>query len=214
MPTENRYSNTENAPCPFCGGQVDPEGWLRGDGARGPECESCGATAPHLALWNGAQPAQQHLAEPVPAFENCIDARAYIADLFRQRLRRCDFDQYIAERLAGDFAFALANWLVTERQQAQQRQGEPVALPARKPWDGLAATGENLKVSGWNEYRDAVEKLGPLYTHADPAEVERLRAVIEQQKNLIESLRAELVESHSIDASAEPSAPVTNEAQP
>ncbi|WP_145182362.1 hypothetical protein [Pseudomonas sp. URMO17WK12:I11] len=38
-------------------------------------------------------------------------------------------------------------------------------------------------------------------------EIERLRAVIEQQKSLIESLRAELVESHSIDASAEPSAP-------
>lgn len=46
----------------------------------------------------------------------------------------------------------------------------------------------------------------PLYTHADPGEVERLRTVIEQQKNLIASLRAELVESRSIDASAEPSA--------
>lgn len=60
--------------------------------------------------------------------------------------------------------------------------------------------------------RDAEDRAGsdpitPLYTHADPAEVERLRAVIEQQKNLIESLRAELVESQSIDASAEPSAP-------
>ncbi|WP_296267377.1 hypothetical protein [Pseudomonas sp. UBA6562] len=65
MPTENRSSDTENAPCPFCDGRVDPEGWLRGDGARGPECESCGATAPNLALWNGAQPAQQHQGEPV-----------------------------------------------------------------------------------------------------------------------------------------------------
>lgn len=65
MPTENRSSNTENAPCPFCGGQVDPEGWLRGDGMRGPECDSCGATAPNLALWNGAQPAQHHQGEPV-----------------------------------------------------------------------------------------------------------------------------------------------------
>ena len=33
-------------------------------------------------------------------------------DLFKQRLRRHDFNQYITERLAGDFAFALANWLI------------------------------------------------------------------------------------------------------
>ncbi|MDV9030525.1 hypothetical protein Q7C30_000205 [Pseudomonas sp. RAC1] len=65
MPTENLSSNTENAPCPFCGGQVDPECWLRGDGSRGPECESCGATASNLELCNSAQPAQQHQDEPI-----------------------------------------------------------------------------------------------------------------------------------------------------
>ncbi|MGN8259459.1 hypothetical protein ACLEJW_09015 [Pseudomonas sp. SMSB3] len=42
-------------------------------------------------------------------------------------------------------------------------------------------------------------------------EIERLRVVIEQQKSLIESLRAELVESYSTDASAEPSAPVEHD---
>ncbi len=51
-------STEKNAPCPFCGGRVDPEGWLRGDGVRGPECESCGATAPTLAVWNSAQLAE------------------------------------------------------------------------------------------------------------------------------------------------------------
>lgn len=65
MPTENRSSNTENAPCPFCGGQVDPEGWLRGDGVRGPECESCGATAPTIGVWNSVKPAEQHQGVPV-----------------------------------------------------------------------------------------------------------------------------------------------------
>lgn len=66
MPTENRSSNTEKySPCPFCSGRVDPEGWLRGDGMRGPECESCGATAPSLAVWNGSQPAQQPHPEPI-----------------------------------------------------------------------------------------------------------------------------------------------------
>lgn len=52
-------SNKEqkHARCPFCGGKVDPNGWLRGDGVRGPECESCGATAPNIDLWNqAAQP--------------------------------------------------------------------------------------------------------------------------------------------------------------
>ncbi len=41
-----------NAPCPFCGGRVDPVGWLRNDGVRGPECDDCGATAPSLEAWN------------------------------------------------------------------------------------------------------------------------------------------------------------------
>lgn len=65
MPTENLSSNKENSPCPFCGGQVDPEGWLRGDGVRGPECDSCGATAPTLGEWNSVKPAEQHQGEPV-----------------------------------------------------------------------------------------------------------------------------------------------------
>lgn len=43
-------------PCPFCGSHaVDPAGWLDGDGRRGPECESCGATASSLAEWNMRQ---------------------------------------------------------------------------------------------------------------------------------------------------------------
>lgn len=38
--------------CPFCGGGVDPSGWLDGNGNRGPECEMCGATAPDMETWN------------------------------------------------------------------------------------------------------------------------------------------------------------------
>jgi hypothetical protein len=55
-----------------------------------------------------------------------------------------------------------------------------------------------------SEVGQPVVCLGPM---ADSGEVERLRAVIEQQKNLIASLRNELVESRSIDASAETSVP-------
>ncbi len=65
MPKENRSSNTENLPCPFCAGRVDPGGWLRGDGTRGPECESCGATAPTLSVWNSANPTTQPHPDPI-----------------------------------------------------------------------------------------------------------------------------------------------------
>lgn len=42
----------ELKPCPFCGGECDPEGWLDGNGLRGPECEECGATARSAEAWN------------------------------------------------------------------------------------------------------------------------------------------------------------------
>ncbi|HCF5915432.1 TPA: hypothetical protein NIH48_004877 [Pseudomonas aeruginosa] len=48
---EQAGGDVEPAPCPFCGGEVDPTGWLRGDGARGPECNYCGATARSMEAW-------------------------------------------------------------------------------------------------------------------------------------------------------------------
>lgn len=48
-----------NLPCPFCGGDVDPDGWLNGNGERGPECETCGATAPSLKRWNIRVPVKE-----------------------------------------------------------------------------------------------------------------------------------------------------------
>ncbi len=39
------------APCPFCGSE-DVYGWVNGDGQRGPECMSCGATALNVEKWN------------------------------------------------------------------------------------------------------------------------------------------------------------------
>lgn len=73
-----------------------------------------------------------------------------------------------------------------------------------------AVTTSAVQVMDWDDDGEPVQSL---YTHADPGEVERLRAVIDQQKSLIASLRAELVESYSIDASAEPSAPVPFQAR-
>ena len=51
--------------CPFCGGNVDPAGWLRGDGVRGPECEDCGATASSMDVWNKRAAPEAPRQEPV-----------------------------------------------------------------------------------------------------------------------------------------------------
>ncbi|MCE0778879.1 DUF3850 domain-containing protein [Pseudomonas sp. NMI542_15] len=79
-------------------------------------------------------------------------------------------------------------------------------------------TGEDVwQFAGWSWEQDcftqgAGDPIGwlPLLDtpHTDPCEVERLRSAIKQQKSLIASLRAELVESRSIDASAEPTAAI------
>lgn len=59
----NVTAEKTNLPCPFCGCQVDPEGWLgtdnNGNKKRGPECHFCGATAPTLGQWN-----KRHQFEP------------------------------------------------------------------------------------------------------------------------------------------------------
>lgn len=56
----------------------------------------------------------------------------------------------------------------------EQHQGEPVVLPARCVSKLFSAH----YVRGWNACLDEIAKLGPLYTHADPGEVERLRAAL------------------------------------
>lgn len=54
---------SSNSLCPFCGGTVDPTGWMgndsRGNRIQGPECNDCGATAPSLEVWN-----KRHAHEP------------------------------------------------------------------------------------------------------------------------------------------------------
>ncbi|MCE0961759.1 hypothetical protein [Pseudomonas putida] len=93
----------------------------------------------------------------------------------------------------------------------EQRKGEPVMrLECEKLWGGDGEYAVDFVKPGW--LQECRKKGGTflLYTHADPGDVERLRSVIEQQTNLIASLRAELVESRSIDAIAEPSAPAVS----
>ena len=42
---------TDLKPCPFCGGEADPQGWKADDGRTGPECKSCGATGASEVDW-------------------------------------------------------------------------------------------------------------------------------------------------------------------
>ena len=101
---------------------------------------------------------------------------------------------------------------------AEQHHGEPVALPSRmdhadtRNYDSPVEI-HNATVAGWNACLDKIAKLGPLYTHADPGEVERLR---KENENLragwykdesdnnrfwpeeIEALRAELAERDAL----------------
>jgi len=65
--------------CPFCGGQVDPNGWLRNDGVRGPECEQCGATAESIEAWNTRTPDTERERR---AFE----AQELLAEIYRRYL--------------------------------------------------------------------------------------------------------------------------------
>jgi hypothetical protein len=58
MSNENKVKDmSNNKKCPFCSGEVDPDGWL-GDGGktRGPECSDCGATAGSIDDWNTRAP--------------------------------------------------------------------------------------------------------------------------------------------------------------
>lgn len=73
----------------------------------------------------------------------------------------------------------------------EQHQGEPVALPERKGthlrYDTLMPTFSK----GWNACLTEIAKLGPLYEHADPGEVERLRLEALRWKGVAETLQVD-----------------------
>lgn len=87
---------------------------------------------------------------------------------------------------------------------AEQRQGEPVALPGRKVHHldpSFLPDGDK----GWNAYHDEIAKLGPLYTHANPGEIERCEARLHEVASLCASveqerdtLRAQLAEQDAL----------------
>ena len=93
-----------------------------------------------------------------------------------ERAKQFTFDLLWPGKLRDDLQAVLA-------QPADQHQGEPVALPARKsiPDQATFAGGNSYytkcfdQARSWNACLDEIARLGPLYTHPDAGEVERLR---------------------------------------
>lgn len=73
-----------------------------------------------------------------------------------------------------------------------QHQGEPVTLPARM--DENSVKGVYGYSSGWNACLDEIAKLGPLYPHTDPGEVERDNDRLTRELDARDRLRAQLAE--------------------
>ena len=70
----------------------------------------------------------------------------------------------------------------------EHHHGEPVALPGRRQRGGNDYCDGGAV--GFNECLDEIAKLGPLYTHADAGEVERLRTELAKVDNMLK-IRAE-----------------------
>ncbi|MCO7055149.1 hypothetical protein [Pseudomonas juntendi] len=93
----------------------------------------------------------------------------------------------------------------------QQHQGEPVALPTRHVHEHHGCFLSERQ-HGWNACLDEIAKLGPLYTHADPARLEKLESALkgamklnkegaERERSIIaerDTLRAQLAEAHEL----------------
>ncbi|WP_260430408.1 hypothetical protein [Burkholderia stagnalis] len=80
------------------------------------------ASSPNAAGAEGAAIGEHDLS-------TSAGGRSYIAEFFAKRLRRHDFGCYINERLAADFACALAQYL-RDQGAAPAQAAEPAAIPA------------------------------------------------------------------------------------
>ncbi len=205
MPTENRSSNTEMVSV--------PEGFMLVERSIWTEQQVEAATACITRLRGVHGMRDRDLAMAAIDAAQCKAPDIDLADLLPVQQPHPDPIAWMVDTAIW--------WTKEEAERDAAATGLPIV--GLGPMSGLAPAEQNQgQPYGWahddgKEFtthadhasdlqREGIQML-PLYTHADPGEVERLRTVIEQQKNLIASLRAELVESRSIDASAEPSAP-------
>jgi hypothetical protein len=84
--------------------------------------------------------------------------RAFLAEFFATHLRRHDFQRYIEERLAADFACALAGYL-SEHDAAIAAGGAQETAAAR---DVLAERKRQVTAEGWTPEHDDAHDSGQL----------------------------------------------------
>lgn len=92
-------------------------------------------------------------------------------EMLRAAQLNSELGSYAAANLCGAYDLLIECYQVMHAAQpAEQRQGEPVALPDRKEVvEEWATPGGPYRAEGWNACLDEVAKLGPLYTHPAPA---------------------------------------------
>ncbi|HBK51379.1 MAG TPA: hypothetical protein DDZ74_19300 [Pseudomonas sp.] len=238
MPTENRSSNTQMAaqlsPCPHCGQQDAFVEQLDSD-ASVVICQ--GQIDEHSAcLARGPVGVQQHECEDQPGYDQAVKE-------WNKRAAAVPHPDPIVWMVGTAFW-----WTKEEAERDAQAAGLPVVaigpMPTRQDepaWfmteGGVSAMHAKAKAMSAQQGLDTSSYCVPLYTHADPGEVERLR--LERRRmdqalsacaNERDTLRTLLVEAlafldeaykHDIgtqlkreikafylSASAEPSAPV------
>ncbi|KVT40564.1 hypothetical protein [Burkholderia ubonensis] len=126
------YASTQATNCAQCGEHKHTP--LQIDWMGGYVCLTCiDRELESRAPADAGEPIGQH------DLSTSTGGRAYIAEFFAKRLRRHDFGGYIAERLAADFACALAQYL--SEHDAASRAEPCVELPRfptilRKMWSG------------------------------------------------------------------------------
>ena len=148
MPTENRSSNTEQM-ISVPRDEVERLVKLL-------KYQAHPYPSPHAEFWQGLldAPAAQHKGDPDRALKDA---------LFACLAAGGDDREYGGVATAGD----RQGWIrFTTVGVGAQRQGEPVALPARKDTtQHWAEPGGVHKAEGWNAYHEELARLGPLYTH-------------------------------------------------
>lgn len=186
MPTENRSSNNEMVsdllPCPFCGEKPQITKHHREDiYSFMHRCQVLGPISwgfredqqAHIEKWNArAQPAPQPHPEPIAWM---VGTAIW-------------WTKEEAERDAAATGLTIVGLgPMTATAPAEQRLGEPVELPAKLP-------GCKVIAAGWNQCLDIIGRLGPLYTRADPGEVERLREALAELKASYAEQEAQVAE--------------------
>lgn len=82
-------------PCPFCGGECDPEGWTSSANKHGPACMECSGSAETIERWNTRPDAELEKVKAergklwtvLKRFLGAYDNAGFISDKLRKRGR-------------------------------------------------------------------------------------------------------------------------------